>query len=52
MLLKTPFLLPHLFWNAEFELIHNTEQSSDIFILQIEILLEFQNKGPVRFNAG
>ena len=39
------FLLPRLFCNAEFEFIsfHNTEHSSGILILKIEMLLEFQN---------
>ena len=47
MLLKTSFLLPHLFCNVEFQFssFHNTEQSSEeILILKIEMLLEFQNK--------
>ena len=46
MLLKTSFLLPHLFCNVEFEFswFHNTKQSSEILILKIEMLLEFQNK--------
>ena len=47
MLLKTSFLLPHLFCNVEFEFssFHNTEQSSEeTLILKIEMLLEFQNK--------
>ena len=43
------FLLPHLFCNAQFEELelswfHNTKQSSEILILKIEMLLEFQNK--------
>ena len=39
-------LLPHLFCNAEFELhwFRNSKQSSEILILEIEMLLEFQNK--------
>ena len=47
MLLKTSFLLPHLFCNVEFELIlliSNTEQSPEVFILKTEMLLEFGNK--------
>ena len=46
MLLKTSFLLPHLFWSVEFEFswFDNTEQSSEILILKIKILLESQNK--------
>ena len=49
MSLKTSFLLPHLFCNVEFELIqllsqHNTEQSSEILILKIQMLLEFETK--------
>ena len=43
MLLKISFLLPHLFCNVEFEFswFHNIKQSSEILILQIEMLLEF-----------
>ena len=41
MLLKTSLLLPHLFCNAEFEV---TEQSSEILILKIEMLLECQSE--------
>ena len=46
MLLKNSFLLPHLFCNVEFEFssFHSTKQSSEILILEIEMLLEFQNK--------
>ena len=46
MLLKNSCLLPHLFCNGEFEFswFHNTEHSSEILILKIEMLLEFQNK--------
>ena len=46
MLLKISFLLPRLFCNVEFEfnLFHNTKQSSEILILKIEKLLEFQSK--------
>ena len=46
MLLKTSFLLPHLFSNVELEFswFRNTEQPSEIFILKIEMLLEFQNR--------
>ena len=46
MLLKNLFLLPHLFCNAEFEFswFHSTKVSSEILILEIEMLLEFQNK--------
>ena len=46
MLLKILSLLPHLFYNVEFEFsrFHNTKQSSEIFILKIELLLELQNK--------
>ena len=46
ILLKHLFLLPHLLWNVEFEFSwsHNTKQSSEILILKIEMLLEFQNK--------
>ena len=46
ILLKTLILLPHLFCNVEFEFswFHNTEQPSEILILKIEMLLEFQKK--------
>ena len=46
MLLKNSFSLPHLFWNVKFEFswFHNTKHSSEILILEIEMLLEFQNK--------
>ena len=49
MLLKTSFLLRHLSCNVEFEFnwFHNTEQSSQILILKIEMLLEFQNKANI-----
>ena len=47
---KTSFLLPHLFCNAEFEFswFYNTEQSSEILILKIEMLSEFQNKTSIK----
>ena len=50
MLLKIPFLLPHLFRNVEFEFswFHSTKQSSEIWILKIEMLLEFQNKMNIK----
>ena len=43
MLGKVSFLLPHLFYNVEFEFswYHNTKLSSEILILKIE-MLEFQ----------
>ena len=43
MLLKNS-LLPLLFCNVELEFswFHNTEQSSEILIVKIEMLLEFQ----------
>ena len=44
MLLKILFLLPHLLCNVEFSWFHNTKQSSEILILQLEILLEFSSK--------
>ena len=46
MLLKNILLLPHLFCNVEFQFswFYNTEQSSEILILKIEMLLEFQIK--------
>ena len=46
MLLKNLFLLPRLFWNVEFEFswFHSTKESSEILILEIDMLLEFQNK--------
>ena len=42
----TSFLLRHLFCSVEFEFswFQNTEQSSEILILKIKMLLEFQNK--------
>ena len=47
MLLKTSFLLPHLFCNVEFELIQLISQHRAVvrenLILKIEMLLEFQN---------
>ena len=47
MLLKTSFLLPHLFCNVEFELIQPISQHREVvretLILKIEMLLEFQN---------
>ena len=44
--IKISFLLPHLFCNVEYELrwFHNTKQSLKIFLLKIEMLLEFQNE--------
>ena len=46
MFIKNPFLLPHLFCNVDFEFtwFYNTKQSSEIWILKIEMLLESQNK--------
>ena len=38
------FLLPHLNDEFQFSWFHNTKQSSEILILKIEILLEFQSK--------
>ena len=51
MLLKTSFLLLHLFCNVilEFSFFHNTEHSSDILLLKIEILLAFQNMANIDF---
>ena len=48
MLLKISFLLPHLFYNVEFEFsgFHNTKQSSEILILKM--LLEFQSKMNIK----
>ena len=45
MLFKNSFFLRHLFCNVEFEFgwFHNTKQSSEILILKIEMLFEFQN---------
>ena len=50
MLLKNSFLLPHLFCNVEFEFswFYNTKQSSEILILEIKMLLEFQNKTNIK----
>ena len=46
MLREISLSLPHLFCNVEFEFtwFHNTKQSSEILILKIEMLLEFQNR--------
>ena len=46
MLLKNSFLLSHISYILEFEFswFHNTKQSSEISIVKIEMLLEFQNK--------
>ena len=46
MVLKNSFLLPHLFCNVKFELswFHNTKQSSEIWVLVMEMLRQFQNK--------
>ena len=46
MLRKISLLLPHLVCSVEFEFswFHNTKQSSEILILKIEMLLEFQNR--------
>ena len=43
---KFLLLLPHLFCNVEFEFseVYNTKQSSEILILKIEMLVEFQNE--------
>ena len=45
MLLKTSFLLPHLFYNVELTSsdFTTTRQSSEILILKME-MLEFQDK--------
>ena len=46
MLIKISFLLPHLFFNVEFEYrwFHNIKQSSENLILKIKMLLEFQSE--------
>ena len=51
MLLQNSFLLSHLFCNVEFEFrwFCNTEQVSEILILKIEMLSEFQNKTNIEF---
>ena len=56
MLLKTSFLLPHLFHHVEFEFssfISFTAPTvtSEILILKIEMLLEFQNKANVEITG-
>ena len=53
MLLKTLFFLPHLFCNIEFEFswFYNTQQSSEMLILEIEMLLEFQDQTNIK-NIG
>ena len=45
-LFKYIYLVYHLFCNVEFEFswFHNTKQSSEILILKIEMLIEFQNR--------
>ena len=49
MLLKNLLSLPYLFCNAEFKFswFHNTKLSSEIWILNVEMLLEFQNKTSI-----
>ena len=46
MLRKILLLLPHLSCNVKFEFrwFYNTKQSSEVLILKIEMLLEFQNE--------
>ena len=46
VLRKISLLLPHLFCNVEFEFTWflSTKQSSEILILKIKMLLEFQNR--------
>ena len=46
MLLKTSFLLSHLFYNVEFEFswFHIIELSPEILIIKIKMLLQNQNK--------
>ena len=55
MLLKTSFLLPHLFRNVKFEFSSFISQhqtvTSEILILKIEMLLEFQNKANVEITG-
>ena len=53
MLLKNLFLLPHLYCKVEFEFswFQNTQQSSQILILKIEMLLEFQKKKNIEMMA-
>ena len=50
MLLENSFLFPYLFCNVEFKFswFYNPEQSSEILILKIEILLESQNKTDIQ----
>ena len=54
MLLKNSFLLPHLFCNIEFEFswFHSSKQLSEILILEIEMLLEFQNKTNIEMMSS
>ena len=50
MLLKNSFLLPHFFWNVEFEFswFHNTKLVIRDLILKTEMLLDFQNKANIQ----
>ena len=50
MLHKILFLLPNLSCNNEFEFswFRNTKQSSEILIIKIEILPEFQNQMNIK----
>ena len=54
MLRKILFFMPHLFYNVEFEFswFYNTKQLSEILILKIEMLLEFQNEVNIIINAS
>ena len=51
MLRKVLFLLPHLFCNVKFEFssLYKSNQSSEILILQIEMLLESQNEMNINY---
>ena len=56
MLLKTSFLLPHLFRNVESEFSSFISQhetaTSEILILKLEMVLEFQNKTNVEMTGS
>ena len=55
MPLKTSFLLPHLFRNVEFEsssfISQHQTVTSEVLILKIEMLLEFQNKAKIEITG-
>ena len=54
MLLKNSFLLPNLFRDVEFEFsrFRSTKVSSEVLILEMEMLLEFQNKANIEMMSS